>query len=98
MVNLLTNAAKYTDAGGRIWADLTSEDGKAALRVRDTGAGIAPELLNNIFELFAQSARSLDRSQGGLGVGLTVARRIVELHGGSIEAASAGLGQGSEFV
>jgi PAS domain S-box-containing protein len=97
LVNLLTNAAKYTDAGGRIWLNLTGEDGTAVLRVRDNGAGIEPELLNNIFDLFAQSARSLDRSQGGLGVGLTVARRIVELHGGSIEAASAGLGQGSEF-
>ena len=97
LVNLLTNAAKYTDEGGRIWLSVEHEGDTAVLRVRDTGIGIAPELLPRIFDLFTQAERSLDRSQGGLGIGLCLVQRLVELHGGSVEAHSV-LGQGSEFV
>ena len=97
LVNLLTNAAKYTDEGGRIALDVTLESGSAVLRVSDNGIGIAPELLPRIFELFTQAERSLDRSQGGLGIGLCLVQRLVELHGGSVVAHSI-LGQGSEFV
>jgi two-component system CheB/CheR fusion protein len=97
-VNLLSNAAKYTEAGGRI--DLTSEqDGdEVAVHVRDTGIGIAPEMLPRIWDLFAQADRTLERPQGGLAIGLTLARRLVELHAGRIEAHSDGLGKGAEFV
>ena len=98
LVNLLANAAKYTDEGGRIALSLDRDGREATLRVRDNGVGIAPELLPSVFDLFTQSDRSLDRSQGGLGVGLTVVRRVVELHGGKVEAFSDGLGHGSEFV
>ena len=109
LVNLLTNAAKYTDEGGHIWLSVEAADaaeaaanGAAAvpmvvIRVRDTGMGIAPELLPHIFDLFTQADRSLDRSQGGLGIGLCLVQRLVELHGGTVEAHSV-LGQGSEFV
>jgi signal transduction histidine kinase/CheY-like chemotaxis protein/PAS domain-containing protein len=97
-VNLLTNAAKYTDAGGRI--DVTSErqGHEVAVHIRDTGIGIAPEMLPRVWELFAQGDRTLDRTQGGLGIGLTLVRRLVELHGGKVEALSEGLGKGAEFV
>jgi PAS domain S-box-containing protein len=98
VVNLLTNAAKYTPEGGQIWLTLERDQGQAVLRVRDTGIGIAPEFLPMIFDLFTQADRSLDRSQGGLGVGLTVVMRVVEMHGGKIEARSEGLGRGSEFT
>lgn len=98
LVNLLSNAAKYTDEAGRIELSLDRIDSEAVLRVRDTGMGIAPEVLPSIFDLFTQAPRPPDRSQGGLGIGLTVVRRIVELHGGSVEAFSAGRGQGSEFA
>ena len=104
LVNLLTNAAKYTDEGGHIWLSVEAADAAEAaavpmvvIRVRDTGIGIAPELLPRIFDLFTQADRSLDRSQGGLGIGLCLVQRLVELHGGSVEAHSV-LGQGSEFV
>ena len=97
LVNLLTNAAKYTDEGGRIWLSVDEEKDAAVIRVRDTGIGISPELLPRIFELFTQAERSLDRSQGGLGIGLSLVQRLVELHGGSVQVHSA-LGQGSEFV
>ena len=97
VVNLLTNAAKYTDEGGHIWLTLQQEGEEAVLRVRDTGVGIAPELLPRIFDLFTQAERSLDRSQGGLGIGLALVQRLVEMHGGTVAASSA-LGQGSEFV
>ena len=97
MVNLLTNAAKYTDEGGCVAASLALEEGSAVLRVRDTGIGIAPELLPRIFELFTQAERSLDRSQGGLGIGLCLVQRLVELHGGTVAVHSV-LGHGSEFV
>ena len=97
LVNLLTNAAKYTDEGGRLWLSVEQEGSMAVLRVRDTGIGIAAELLPRIFDMFTQAERSLDRSQGGLGIGLCLVQRLVDLHGGSVEAASV-IGQGSEFV
>jgi PAS domain S-box-containing protein len=97
VVNLLTNAAKYTDEGGHIWLTVQQEGEEAVLRVRDTGVGIAPEILPRIFDLFTQAERSLDRSQGGLGIGLALVQRLVEMHGGTV-AASSVLGQGSEFV
>ena len=86
--NLLNNAAKYTDERGHIWLTVRQEGDHAVLRVRDTGVGIAPELLPRIFDLFTQADRSLDRTQGGLGVGLTVVKQLVQLHGGSVEAHS----------
>ena len=96
--NLLLNAAKYTDKAGSI--SLTGEriGGEAVIRVRDTGIGIDPSLLPRIFDLFTQADRSLARSQGGLGIGLTVVKRLVEMHGGTVSATSAGADQGSEFV
>jgi PAS domain S-box-containing protein len=97
LVNLLANAAKYTDAGGHLWLSVEQEGDAVALRVRDTGIGISPELLPHIFELFTQAERAIDRSQGGLGIGLCLVQRLVEMHGGSVEAQSV-LGQGSEFV
>jgi len=97
VVNLLTNAAKYTDEGGHIWLTLQQVGEEAVLRVRDAGVGIAPEILPRIFDLFTQAARSLDRSQGGLGIGLALVQRLVEMHGGTVTASSV-LGQGSEFV
>ena len=98
VANLLNNAAKYTEKGGHIWLTAEREGEAAVVRVRDTGMGIAPEKLPQVFELFTQLDRSLDRSQGGLGIGLTLARRLVEMHGGSIHGRSDGPGQGSEFV
>jgi len=97
VANLLNNAAKYTPEGGTIQLSLGVQDGQALITVRDNGIGIEPELLPNVFELFEQGKRSLDRSQGGLGVGLTLVQRLVELHNGRVEARSAGAGQGSEF-
>jgi PAS domain S-box-containing protein len=97
-VNLLSNAAKYTDPGGRITVAIARHGDTARISVRDTGIGIAPAMLARMWDLFAQADHSLDRSQGGLGIGLTVARRLVELHGGHIEASSEGIGHGAEFV
>jgi two-component system CheB/CheR fusion protein len=98
-VNLLNNAAKYTEPGGHVRVSAEREGGEAVLRVRDTGVGIPPEMLERIFEMFAQVDRSLGCShQWGLGIGLTLVRRLVELHGGSVRAYSAGTGRGSEFV
>ena len=97
VVNLLTNAAKYTDEGGHVWLTVQQEVGACVLRVRDTGVGIAAELLPHIFDLFMQAERLLDRSQGGLGIGLSLVRRLVELHGGTVEVTSQP-GQGSDFV
>ena len=97
VVNLLTNAAKYTDEGGKIALTVQQEGATAVLRVRDTGIGIAPALLPFIFELFTQAERALDRAQGGLGIGLCLVHRLVELHDGTVAAHSV-LGQGSEFV
>lgn len=98
VVNLLNNAAKYTDKGGQIWLSVEQEGDRAVLRVKDTGVGIAREFLPRVFDLFTQADLSLDRSQGGLGIGLTVVQRLVEMHGGTAEATSAGLGNGSEFI
>jgi signal transduction histidine kinase/DNA-binding NarL/FixJ family response regulator len=96
--NLLNNAAKYTEDGGQIWLSGAAEGVEAVVRVRDTGVGIPPDMLAAVFDLFIQADRSLERSQGGLGVGLTLVKRLVEKHGGRVEALSAGLGKGSEFV
>jgi signal transduction histidine kinase/ActR/RegA family two-component response regulator len=98
VVNLLNNAAKYTDRGGRVWLTAEQEGDEAVVRVRDTGVGIAPELLPHIFDLFTQAVWPTEQSQGGLGIGLALVRRLVDLHGGAIRASSPGLGQGSEFV
>lgn len=95
--NLVTNALKYTPAGGRIDIVLEAQGGIACLDVADTGVGIAPELLPKLFDIFVQGAVSLDRAQGGLGIGLSLVQRLVALHGGTIEAASAGSGAGSTF-
>jgi PAS domain S-box-containing protein len=96
--NLLNNAAKYTERGGRIRLAAERRGTEAVIRVSDSGIGIPSEMISRIFEMFTQADRSVDRSQGGLGVGLTLARRLVELHGGTIEARSEGSGMGSEFV
>jgi PAS domain S-box-containing protein len=96
--NLLVNAAKYSKKAGRIWLTAGREAGQAVVRVRDSGIGIAPELLPHIFDLFVQADRSLARSQGGLGIGLTLVKKLVEMHGGGVTAFSPGPGQGSEFV
>ena len=96
--NLLDNAAKYTPRGGKISVTGYGERGEVVLSVRDTGMGISHEMLPRVFDLFVQIDPSLARSEGGLGVGLTLARTLVELHGGSIIARSDGPGRGSEFV
>jgi signal transduction histidine kinase/DNA-binding response OmpR family regulator len=98
LANLLNNAAKYTDPGGRIRLDVEYDDHDVCIRVRDTGVGIPAHLLPRVFDLFMQGDRSLDRAQGGLGIGLTLVRSLVELHGGKVEVHSAGPGCGSEFV
>jgi PAS domain S-box-containing protein len=95
--NLLNNAVKYTEEGGCIWLTLEQE-GETVLRVRDTGIGISHDLLPHIFDLFTQADRSSDRSQGGLGIGLTLVEKLVGMHGGTVQAFSAGLGLGSEFT
>jgi signal transduction histidine kinase/CheY-like chemotaxis protein len=96
--NLVTNAIKYTGAGGRIAVQLSTSDDEAILRVRDSGVGLAPGMIDRVFELFTQAEGTLDRSQGGMGIGLTLVRNLVDLHDGSVTVASAGLGQGSEFT
>lgn len=98
LVNLLTNAAKYTPSGGRIRLIVGLEGGEVVFRVRDNGVGILPELLPGMFDLFTQADCSLDRSEGGLGIGLTLVRSLAELHGGTVSATSDGPGKGSEFV
>jgi len=95
--NLLGNAAKYTPEGGRLELGASADRGEAVITVRDNGIGIDPQLLPHVFELFTQGERTLDRSQGGLGVGLTVVQRLVELHQGKVEAISEGIGRGSLF-
>jgi signal transduction histidine kinase len=96
--NLLDNAAKYTEEGGIIRLRVESDGTKAVVRVQDNGMGISPSSLPHIFDLFTQEPRSLDRAQGGLGIGLSLVKRLVEMHGGDVEAYSAGTGTGSEFV
>jgi two-component system CheB/CheR fusion protein len=98
LVNLLTNGVKYTPAGGRVVLELARENGEAIIRVKDTGVGIHPEMLDKVFDLFVQADDTLHRSTSGLGVGLTLVRNIAELHGGRVRVFSAGPGQGSEFV
>lgn len=98
LTNLLNNAAKYTEEGGQIWLTLHQEQNQAVIAVRDNGSGIAPELQPSVFELFTQADRTIDRAQGGLGIGLTLVHRLVELHGGSVSVYSAGIGQGSTFT
>jgi PAS domain S-box-containing protein len=96
--NLLNNAAKYMEWGGRVWLTAERQGSDAVLKVRDTGIGIPPEMLPRIFEMFTQVDRSMDRAQGGLGIGLTLVKRLVEMHGGSVQADSEGPGKGSEFT
>jgi len=98
LVNLLANAAKYTESGGTIWFTAEHEGNDIVIKVRDTGIGIPPEKLPQMFELFAQGDRSLARSEGGLGIGLTLVRSLAEMHGGSVTATSEGPGKGSEFM
>src|SRR5207249_3268123 len=84
LTNLLNNSAKYTDPGGHVWLTAQHEGGQVLLRVRDTGIGIAAAMLPRIFDLFVQAERRPDRSQGGVGIGLTLVRKLVELHGGKV--------------
>ena len=96
--NLLTNAAKYTEPGGEVHLVATQVDGALEVRVRDTGLGLEPAMLARVFEMFAQAQPALERTEGGLGIGLALVRGIVELHGGTVEGHSEGLGRGCEFV
>jgi PAS domain S-box-containing protein len=98
LANLLVNAAKYTDPGGRIELEASREGGELALAVRDNGIGISAEMMPRMFTLFAQASPALERSEGGLGIGLSLVRGLVELHGGTVSARSRGVGQGAEFV
>ena len=98
LANLLNNAAKYTEPGGQIWLSARREESWAVVSVRDTGAGIPSTMLPKVFDLFTQLDRTYSREQGGLGIGLTLVKRLVELHGGAVGAYSQGPGQGSEFV
>lgn len=98
LVNLLNNAAKYTELGGQVWLTARRQDRDVLISIRDSGIGIEPELLPRVFDLFTQADHSLHRTQGGLGIGLTLVRSLVELHGGKITAHSDGLGKGSEFT
>jgi CheY-like chemotaxis protein len=97
VVNILTNAAKYTDVGGKIRIETRADGAEAVITIADTGAGISAELLPRVFDLFVQGERTLDRSLGGLGIGLSVTRRLIEMHSGRLTAASPGLGQGATF-
>ncbi len=98
VLNLLQNALKYTPSDGHVWVSLEEGSGDAVLRVRDDGYGIPTDLLERIFDLFAQAPQPLARTQGGLGIGLSLVRTLVERHGGKVSAASQGPGLGSEFV
>jgi CheY-like chemotaxis protein len=98
IANLLNNAANYTPPGGSIWVTAETAGDELTLRVRDTGMGLKPELVPRIFDLFVQGESTLDRTSGGLGIGLTLVRGLVDLHGGRVEAQSGGVGQGSEFI
>lgn len=96
--NLLTNAIKYTPAGGHVWVKAFANGENVVIKFKDTGLGLSPKVISHVFDIFVQSERSLDRSQGGLGIGLTVVRRLVELHGGTVSVHSDGEGKGSEFT
>ncbi|MBL8848565.1 MAG: PAS domain S-box protein, partial [Planctomycetaceae bacterium] len=96
--NLLNNSAKYMDRGGRIWLTVEEQGDSVVVTVRDEGIGIAPDQLQDIFEMFSQADHSLERAQGGLGIGLTLVKRLVEMHGGEIAAHSDGLGKGATFT
>jgi len=96
--NLLNNAAKYMERGGRIWLTVTPEDREVVVSVRDTGIGIPAEALPGIFDMFSQVDHSLEKAQGGLGIGLTLVKQLLEMHGGRIEARSEGAGKGAEFI
>jgi PAS domain S-box-containing protein len=98
LANLLINAAKYTDSGGRIELEASRAGGALVVAVRDNGIGISEEMMPRVFTLFAQASPALERSEGGLGIGLALVRGLVELHGGTVSAHSAGIGKGSEFV
>lgn len=98
LTNLLNNAAKYTDEGGQIWLTAAAEEGEVMVRVRDDGIGIAAAMLPRVFDLFTQVPGALDRSEGGLGIGLAMVGHLVQLHGGTVQAFSDGPGRGSEFV
>jgi len=96
--NLLNNSAKYTPEGGHLWLTVERRGDQAQIRVRDDGMGIPSEMLPKIFDMFTQVDRNLKQSQGGLGIGLTLVRRLIEMHDGTVEAASEGVGRGCEFV
>jgi PAS domain S-box-containing protein len=96
--NLLNNAAKYTEPGGRIEIRVRRDAEQTTVSIKDTGIGISPEVLPHIFEIFTQAEQAIDRSQGGLGIGLSLVKGLVDLHGGSVEAKSDGAGQGTEFL
>ena len=98
LTNLLSNAAKYTAPGGRIWLTAESAGDDIVMRVRDSGIGIAAEALPHVFDLYWQSSPAAGHCLSGLGIGLTLVRQLVEMHGGSVRASSDGPGQGSEFV
>jgi signal transduction histidine kinase len=98
VVNLISNAAKYTDRGGRIELLVERHGAEAVVWVRDSGIGISPDLLPRIFDFYVRGERTSEQMQGGLGIGLAVVRSLVALHGGRVEARSEGLGKGSEFV
>src|SRR5690606_34112368 len=98
LLNLLSNAMRYTEKGGRVCLTVTLEGGQGVVRVQDTGIGIPPDQLASIFELFAQAHSELPASQAGMGIGLALARKLVLLHGGTIQALSEGHGKGSEFT
>jgi signal transduction histidine kinase/ActR/RegA family two-component response regulator len=98
IINVLNNAAKYTAEGGKLRISLSSDETHAIVRVQDNGVGIPPEMLNEVFDMFTQVNRTLDRSQGGLGIGLSLVRRLTEMHGGTVTAESEGHGHGSAFT
>ena len=98
IANLLINAAKFTDPGGRIALSVAIEEDQACVRVKDSGVGIAPEMLARVFDPFMQVDRTPQRAQAGLGIGLSLVRGLTEMHGGTVQAQSEGAGKGSEFV
>ena len=96
--NLLNNAAKFTEKGGQVWLDARREGSSAIVSIRDSGMGIPAEMLPKVFDLFTQVDRTYSRAEQGLGIGLTLVSRLVDMHGGSVEARSDGPGKGSEFI